>query len=503
MNKDWYNEYQKSNKEEFNKEFIYGRNTNEDLQDILSDVCKSLEIVNGVTFKGVEIEKDESKFIQSRYIDLSDSRLIQAKLKFHIKSFSAINPSEIEEEDITIPIFFPKIVENFYYQIGGAKYYSILQILDKGIYTTNKSLALKTLLMPINFKNSAVDLKTSDGTGYTGEIIKVDLFKKQINILTYYTAKFGVKETLKYFGFDFVSMFVAGSEYENFKNDPSVKFFELGAKGKNRLGVRMSNFEKDTWKSTFLCCFINYLSTNKITYEDVIEDSISKWKKNLGKCFTATNVHLMEDKATSILCSLERILDNRTKKNLVHIADHDKSDTYSIMRWMMVFFKELSSEENMDLKNKRLRLAEYLVYPLIRKFSDSTYRMLTLVKRINIGSLKTIFSNISPDFCIKKLITSKMLRYSSSVNSFDMFIALKVSQTGPQGLANAPGSELPVKYRGHHESYIGNIGLNACSAGDPGLTMTLTPFVKLDGFFFSTTREYETNFVGPIQPENS
>ena len=41
MNKDWYNEYQKSNKEEFNKEFIYGRNTNEDLQDILSEIYRT------------------------------------------------------------------------------------------------------------------------------------------------------------------------------------------------------------------------------------------------------------------------------------------------------------------------------------------------------------------------------------------------------------------------------------------------------------------------------
>lgn len=129
--KSWYNQYQASNPEKFNKDFIYGRNTNEDIQDILSDVCKSLEIVNGVTFKGVDIETNESKFISNKYIDLSDSRLIQATLKFHIKSYSAINPSEMEEEDITIPLFFPKIVDNFYYQISGAKYYSILQILDK------------------------------------------------------------------------------------------------------------------------------------------------------------------------------------------------------------------------------------------------------------------------------------------------------------------------------------------------------------------------------------
>ena len=476
-------------------------NTNEDIQDILSDVCKSLEIVNGVTFKGVDIETNESKFISNKYIDLSDSRLIQATLKFHIKSYSAINPSEMEEEDITIPLFFPKIVDNFYYQISGAKYYSILQILDKGIYTTNKSLALKTLLMPINFKSEEISVKScKDSSVSYRNIIKVDLFKKQINILNYYVAKFGFNEALKYFGYDYTTCMVQHSEYDTRKDEAGIEWYDLGAKGKNRYGFVSDKFQEE-WQQTFLSNLINFIQSNKVTTQDILDDNSSRWNKILGKSFTSTNVHLMEDKAKSILCSLERILDNRTKKNLVHIADHDKEDSYAIMRWMFVFFKELSNEENMDLKNKRLRLSEYLVYPLIRKFSDSTYRMLTLVKRINIGSLKTIFSNISPDFCIKKLITSKMLRYSSSVNSFDMFIALKASQTGPQGLANAPGSELPVKYRGHHESYIGRVGMNACSAGDPGMTMTLTPFVKTDGFFFSTEKEYQTTFVKPESPE--
>ena len=489
----WYSSYQASNPEKFNNEFIYGRNTNEDLKAILEDVCKSLEIINGITFKGVEIEEDQTKFIQTGYVPLEESRVIQARLNFHIRSHSAINPAEMEEGDVSVPVFFPKLTDNFYYTIGGAKYYAVLQILDRGVYNTNKGISLKTLMMPINLKCSKAAFSDISNGELHGSSINVDLFKKNVNSITYFFAKFGSIEGLKYFGFDPDKLLIDPATID-VKNVPAnVRVFDLAAKGKLRYVFNMNEVTED-WQTDFLVTFLDFAKTYKITYDDIYEDSLTKWLKTLGKTFTSTNPHLMEQKGLSILCSLERILDDRTKKNLIHIADHDKADTYSIIRWCFTFYHPLSQEENMDLKNKRLRLSEYLVYPLIRKFSDGAYRAITNSRRANFSSLKSIFTSINPDFCLKKLITSKMLRYSSAVNSFDLFVGLKASQTGPQGLANGVGSELAVKYRGHHESYIGNVGMNACSAGDPGMTMTLTPFVKLDGFFFSTEQQYVTKF---------
>jgi hypothetical protein len=42
-----------------------------------------------------------------------------------------------------------------------------------------------------------------------------------------------------------------------------------------------------------------------------------------------------------------------------------------------------------------------------------------------------------------------------------------------------------IKYRGLHESYIGNLGMNTSSSSDPGMTGVINPFTKsINDMFF-------------------
>ena len=88
------------------------------------------------------------------------------------------------------------------------------------------------------------------------------------------------------------------------------------------------------------------------------------------------------------------------------------------------------------------------------------------------------------NFLIKKLVSNELLRYSNMVNSFDLITALRWTTRGPQSMSDRSKTDISLKYRGHHPSYIGRIGLSAASAGDPGTSGTLVPFAKTSGPFF-------------------
>ena len=83
------------------------------------------------------------------------------------------------------------------------------------------------------------------------------------------------------------------------------------------------------------------MNDEELKVEEFREEKNSHWLKKLGQEFTNTPA-MITQKAQRIQVSLERILDERTKKNLVQVEDEDKEDIYSILRWMMRDYKELS-----------------------------------------------------------------------------------------------------------------------------------------------------------------
>jgi hypothetical protein len=191
--------------------------------------------------------------------------------------------------------------------------------------------------------------------------------------------------------------------------------------------------------------------------------------------FTTNNSNKQE-KGESILISFERILDCWTKE-ILRVKKEDKEDIYTIVRWMILNYYELIKRDNMDLANKRLRVYEYLLYGLLSKFSKGVYRILN-TRNPTFEKLKSILTNIRKGMLIKDIVNSELVRYSNSVNSINIFnSSLKFTMSGPQSPFNK--SNINVRHRGIHPSYIGRIGLTATSPGDPGISGTLVPFLEL------------------------
>jgi hypothetical protein len=181
------------------------------------------------------------------------------------------------------------------------------------------------------------------------------------------------------------------------------------------------------------------------------------------------------EKADKAIMSLERILDERTKKNLRELPDDGKQSTFDVVRYMAWNYEELHQLDSLNIYTRRLRLYEYLIFPLLIKWSEITVRILNS-RNIDMKRLETVFSNIGAMFLVKRLITNELLRYSNITNTLNLFnVALKWSARGAQSLG-ANGGNVLVKYRSIHESFLGNLSLNASSSGDPGLSGTIVPF---------------------------
>lgn len=471
----YYNWYQDENPEKFNEDMINYK-SKEDITYFIDAVCKGLEIIPNIKYMGSEIEPIRNVYKNTKTakeIEIESSVLQKIKMNFHIGR-------DDEEKDITTEIFFPVLIDNQFFIINSNRYTPIYQLVDSGTYRTKKFLILKTLIMPINIEDKSQIIEDINGEKFKSKILNLYLFKARVNLFTYYFAKMGFEETMKFFKFDNKIEIVNIADGEEF-NEEMLNFQVSNSIGFN-VDPEYFNSDKNhqILVTTLLDNFGSRLKMDKIENQEY-------WVKKLGMNFTRNN-SAHQEKGESILVSFERLLDVITKQ-ILRIPNEDKEDVYCIVRWMAENFINLSKLDNMDLDNKRLRLYEYLVYPLLMKFSKGTYRLLNK-KNPSLKEIESIF-NIPAGYLISSLVKNETIRYVNTVNSYDLFsVALKGTQGGPQ--SQFSGKSENVKCRNLHPSYMEKIDLVSTSAGDPGVSFVLTPFVQMEeNLYFSKAFNFD------------
>ena len=70
------------------------------------------------------------------------------------------------------------------------------------------------------------------------------------------------------------------------------------------------------------------------------------------------------EKIKGVYISLKRLIDEPTRK-ILRLDDEYKQDVYGIFKYSMMNFDYLSTTDGQDLTNKRIRLYEYVLYPLL------------------------------------------------------------------------------------------------------------------------------------------
>jgi len=470
--------YSDANPERFNEDLIYLKEHDTVLTHINS-IFKALEVVNGVEFLGSTINEDESSFPdyikhEKHQVNIAESRHVLIDFKFKIS-----DSKTGEEEIIEKSLFFPKLIDKTYFILNGSKFFPIYQIIDSATYNNNGSLTLKTLLMGVTIRTKDIEFYDMMGNKYDGNIKVIDLFKNKLNYLLYFFVDRGYTKTIEYFlGKENTKkihlVLDESKEYKKLVNsDNSYVMFNL--KNETILAIEENLFER---YFKFFTNVIEILSGNEM-FQIMDQDF---WKLEMGKVFSR-NKNNYESKANDILISFRRILDNSTQSTL-RLKEENKEDIFAIIRWMVRNYETLIYQDNMDLRYKRIRINEYLLYDLLIKMSNATYRLLNKAE-ITMKDRQQLFSTLTPMYVLKKIGSNELLRYFGGVNAIELFNpSLKFSQRGFQGLGEG-SRDVNKSYRGLHYSYPGRIGLTSSSAGDPGMSGTFTPFLQNCGFYFS------------------
>ncbi|WP_368880284.1 hypothetical protein [Proteus mirabilis] len=497
-----YNSFQKANPEKFNSNLISMREKEkEDLHSYFVDVFSSLRL-SGIDYQFSETITDESefhKYVKTEKVDIEESRYDLIRAKFELTS-----EAENERQTVWLNLFFPKIVNKYFFQLKGSTYNAVYQITDRNFYpdvshNNISAVYLKSLLMPLGvhaMPREEIEYFNADKNekeNMHGYEFVLDFFRRKQtntykNMMYFFFVKFGIQGTIdKLFN-------GANGNYIEFVESES-KEPETYDKGWNYIRIRdglylrfknLNNTDSLEYRylvSTFFFAFKNIRKNSAI-------DDADYWKK---KILTSPTAKL--DKADKAIYSLERVLDDRTKKNLLpELKDPELcEDVYGVIKWITYnFHSYLLSIDMVDLENRRLRLYEYMLYPLLRKLSDASYRILNS-RRVTIKRLINVFSNIGPEYIVRNLLTNELFRYSNASSSMDFFQSLKFSACGPQAIGSGKAT---IKFKTVHPSYVGTIGLNTASATDPGLTGTICPMTdNIDNMqfgFHSDRKAYNT-----------
>jgi hypothetical protein len=504
-------DYQDSNKERFNKSFIMSKN-DRDLLPEVTNIFKSLEIIKEIHVQSVTLDKDEENFgpikMNGKYYKMpSDSRM--EKIHYVINIDGRAKPLEKD-------LFMLKLLDNDFYVNDDVRYFPVWQVIDNLSYTTNNGVSIKSMLMPITLiKNDYVDLTPCFGKAMIHDVPNYYtlIFSKNLSPIFYMMLKLSLdslekagvsplEDFDKFETYQDASMLTKFAEFMGidvkFSDDPAKlkeanhdvfcagegKFaFSLPdsellkekgtstSRGRAVLGMLGACRLKD--KNKFLECSYNDLITPWYWINQLIAQSGFSKSSDPFKRFT---------KARGVAISLSRVIDDQTRE-MLPIPEEDKENVYTVIRYIMYNFNFLFSQDPQDLNNKRIRLYEYILYPLRVYFSQRINRLVNQQIAVDADSIEKIFSSLNPMYLIQNLIKSRCLRTYNASNEYNLFPALlKGTFKGPQAL----GKGVSLEQRNLYPNYVGKIGLVAASPDDPGTTFTLSPFVDIyPGGYFS------------------
>jgi hypothetical protein len=422
-----------------------------------------------------------------QYIDLKDSDIMLLIIDYYIAVNRAPDEIIIDEktqkreklnDTLQVIIEVPRIVEKYYYRIGGNLFSAIYQIVDGSTYNNSasnskkQSVTFKTVFMPTRLYRYTADVHDYNDQKIKCIFYKSRIFNKTIYVMEYFLAKFGLYETIDFFGLKFINF----TDY--YVGDPDTYTFE-----KNGIFIEVPKYIFDN--DIVTQCMV--ISIHKgITRTATIRDIKTKkyWLEILSNEFTSK---YLAEKGLSILDSLESIYDIDTYES-IRLPEEDKKTIYHILRWMIREFPSLRLKDNIDISTKRIRRAEYIASIYAIKISKGIYRASDIQKKITVDEIKR-YIYVEPSFLIDKVVKDKLVGFRNSVNDNDAITALKYSYKGISGLGEQRGSTIPDKYRYVHYSHLGRVDVDASSATDPGLTGIICPLAKIYDQSFSEYQE--------------
>lgn len=432
---------------------------------------------------------------------ITDSRF--GEIRFKIRITTNLNEKIIEKR-----ILIPVLDDDGYYLIGGKKMKAIKQLVDASIYSQRGKITLKSKMPTIIYCNKSRLIEDYQGVefqmpsfsyalepsrgkgrrgGRGGAVGKKRV--KFVNPLMIYMAKMGFQHSLEFFGMNGIVDIVGGYTDEEEEN---CYIFPC-----NELFVIVTKHFYDTYElvRAFVCMAVSLKSKAYPITLSSLEDK-QFWICRIGYIGSQkspTGLNTFYEKGMTMIYMIEQLLNKTSIRNL-RLPMAYKKNIYNLMYWMITNFDILKSRNNIDMKNKRVRVNEYIVDPSLgKKINENINKFIENKSKSRMNTINTLLElfNFSSDIIISNMRNlNDLLKSDEQVNDLTFLQDLAYSAKGPNSLGEGSPNSIADKYRYIHESMVGVIDLFATSNSNYGLSGYFTPFVKTyDDYYFTPDQE--------------
>ena len=485
----------------FESDLISTLRQNDNMVQNLEELCKIIgdTMAPNIEYLGYEIVDRRTKYPTS-YVQLYDSDIYCVEFNFKIEGYDKTGEFSTIFKKMVLEI--PTLIDGEYYFINGNRFYPIYQLLDATTYHKDNSITLKTLTLPIKLTRVPTMILDVNDKKYTSYIMYTDIQKKKVNMLAFYFATIGFFRTLKFFEGPQPMFFIVSEDRVN-KEDPEFTYFQVSKT--IFLKVKTQYLTSNMNVRSMVACILE-VCNKKLTLDEL--RSVDYWKYDVMSSYFIKAKVVKNSKVDLFLESYKRLYDSITKENMRNFEE-PKDNIYEVLRWMFLNFTKLLYRDNASIFNKRVRLSEYQIAPIVRRIMTKMHRVMHSRDRFKtpkkFEEILTLPFKYSPnpndrkrleqssDILIKSIVNSNNTKYADCVNDMNLFnIDLKWTLNAPSTtIAKGPKSNsLSFSQRAQSPTFIGIISLNVSGAGDPGGTGCFTPFTKVhDGFFRPPTNQ--------------
>lgn len=464
--------------------------------------------INRILFEYYEqLTKNKSKAKkrdnQYGYINLNKSYIRLLIVNYLIKDKMS------EEEELRVIIAVPRIVDKFYFCINGILRSTLFQIVDGSTYnngTSNAkvpSITLKIIFMATRVTRYYQNIETTAGEQLRISYYHSRIFNKGVSGVKYILAKFGLNKGLDFLG-------LSGYVHITKKDPADTTLYTFRVRDGLFVSAPKILMDKvpllQTTVYTLMTSLFDGIDFNEYFTKDY-------WVRVLGMEFSGggadriRSIYDPEDKTAvdtlekgyNILESFESIYDISTRES-IKLPESEKATTYHILRWIMREFNALRIKDNLDVRCKKIRFAEYIASMYAMKIARGIYRVSDMHKRATVQGIRKAIKT-DPNYLLSIITKSKMVSYRNMVSDMDSMQALKFTYKGVSGLGEKSNQSIPDIYRSIHPSHVGKVDLDASSDGNPGITGTICPYAPVyDGFFedYQEPNTWEQEFVQTV-----
>lgn len=505
--------YPNAEEENFNVSFLTSAN-DISIEDLVVMNMKEFEVIQNITILGYYLETDPEKIdINEHTININYKRKSD---KLDIPKYKYLNPDRVAEMVFTIEIktnvnqkiitkkiLIPVEYNGFYY-IGNKKWKTEWQLCDASTYNQRGKITLKSRMPIIIYQTKHRPIMDLEGMIHDTRTYSYALNSKSrfnsakpkpkfINPMMIYSAKMGLEEAIVYMGAgpDISILSRSKAEYKEYDNLDEFYYFNI-----NEVVFRVDKYMMDTNKHiASIVGMLKSLESNEFPVSYALlsnfEEEKQYWRCRIGYVGAAKSKNLLSflEKGNTTIKMFERLLDNVTQMNL-RLEKPYKRDIYALMKWMLYEFDNLKTRNNMDLNNKRIRKAEYIVQPTLgKKIAENIIKIIEKSGKSSQNIIDTLLEgfNFPSDIIISGMRSNGYLIKSDElVNDFTALSDLYYSSKGPNSLGENSSKMISQKYRNIHPSFMGSIDINVSSNSDVGMSGAFTPFVKLYNNFYFT-----------------